>query len=423
MIISKNEPVKILLFSLVLLFIMGLCFCIAPDTVFADTAMAPQIPLACPQPPSGDGQAWVAVSDGFDVRVFVLFSQPASFSGVLDDVVDLGQALGFRLSDIDRSGKTITINCSMPGSLSYYYSVTRWDSDGPSYRPLSINRVATGQINESFSTWVQPLYVAYGGDIGFAVEGVSTTSFVPLWNYGSSDSSGSSQNYWSALNSISESLHNINLITGNMEYFLEENLGNTSAIADTLDSLYRIQSDLSLALIAKTDSDGDIYYSISSSLDRVTSPEFFEVLDDLNSNLSSLDGLGDSVEALNQVIASMEYSFSQISQELQELTSVMEAEQQIWEDASSDYSYDTFSDDSVESWSWFFDLIGIFSDASSDERSEEDLYYGNPSSPDVLEGRLQVLDFTYFFGQLFGIHLPSRPSDYAWNSINIGGLP
>lgn len=394
---------------------------LAPDVVYAaystpsPTVIDP-ISLNCPQPPESDLCGWVAISDGVNVRVHLI-------SYVPDSTSILGGSPHVEITNVDNVNNKITLAyySTSPGDV----TITRWDSDGPSYRLINTyNDVISTAY--TYTAWPSPDYIAYGGCVTCVVDDYSLVSFSPLWNSGSGGDSGSSQNYWSVLNSISESLRNINNITGNLEMFVEQSGDDISDIEDLLSSINSVTNSLSRALVAHSNY-GDIYYSISSSIDRFTSPELFSLLDELNVKLSALSGLSESVDTLNQSIVLLEDSFSQISSDIQELTSAIEKETEIWELASRDYHYDSANDSASRAWSWFSDLFSFIGSASDIERGSTDFYYQYSGSSPGDAGRLEVIDWYYIFGYIFDSGSPSLPGDNGdvpgWDHMSLRGLP
>ena len=164
--ITTNKPVNFISFSIVLLVIMGICLCISPNVAYAvdqepslppADAFAPSLYVACPRPSESESQGWVAVSDGTNVRVFIIsYTLGATVISSGSHVV---------LENIDLSAKKITF--SFYGNLSGEIIVTRFDSDGPSYALVGRHNTNVSDA-WTYGTWVTPRYVAFGGCVNFA---------------------------------------------------------------------------------------------------------------------------------------------------------------------------------------------------------------------------------------------------------------
>lgn len=396
-----------------LLLIVGVITLSAPTEVYAayerpnPTYIAP-IPVNIPRPPESEYQGWVAVSDGFNVRVFLTSYVPGSI------VIDGGFHTTLDYIDTEDS----TIELAMFGPSNPSITVVRWDSDASTFRVAYHDSNAPASWAFDFDTWIKPSYIAYGGCVSFIDDSTSIASFVPVW----SDSRQDVDFYDRTLTLLTDSYNSISAIESDID-LIRTYTGNLDEdiVQEIIPSLSSIDSSID-SILLWIEKEGGVYenlYDMNSKLNKLA--EISSLLSQLNSNLSSLDGLGDSVDRLNQVVSQLDDSFAQISSDLQALTSVMESEKVIWQQASSDYNYDNFDDDSVSSWDWFSSLLSVFSSSSDLQRDYKDFYYRS-GTPDSL-GRFVELNYASIFRDFFMRNPPSLPSEYGWDILLAGGLP
>lgn len=403
--ITTNKPVNFISFSIVLLVIMGLCICIAPDTAYAvdqepalppADGFAPSFYVACPRPSESDSQGWVAVSDGRQVRVFIVsYTLGATPITTGSHVV---------LEDINVSDKKITI--SFYGNLSGELIVSRFDSDGPSYGLIGRHSTGTSEAR-TYNTWVTPTYVAFGGCVNFAETSGSVKSFVPIFDDNGYNQLYDVENYLysleydvEAMRTLLQNIHNEYTYEGGTADDVEEIRADTQ---DMLNNLSLIKTQLTLL----SDSVAGSITSFASGqtaqnvyLNPDINSELFSVLDELSLKLSALDsltGLSDSIDRLNQVVAQMQDSFTQISQDLQELTAAIEAETDYWEMGMSDFGFEEAYKSSRSPFDFF---SSIFSGFKNRAFSFNIWSYSLPSlDPGSSPGH--SYSTTTFFNQLF----------------------
>lgn len=375
-----------------------------PSQVFA---AVPTVSLSIPEPPTGDGQAWVAFANpDNDVVVFYLSGIP------------LAQLVGgdfpfFELEDIDLIDQTFRVSLWGITAGIYGRYTTIWRSSTGRFEPL-VDSTSTGTTSWSYDIGIRPSYISFGGNIVFdrTVANYDPLSFVPQFYNGSSDSGGGSSPSFTP-EEVDQILSDFNLLTDtvlDMHEILTFFDYNVSLGLDGLqDSLSGLLLEVQNVISSVTS--GEVTYDyIRSSVDRLTSSDLFGVLDEISSKLDTLDSFGDSIDRLNQAIAQMESSIDSLSQEVATMTDVLLVEQQLWVQAQQHYSYGRYKDYGNGAFNQFGSAFNLITGTASAESNTDQFYRFD----DDTIGNSYDLGYNYqsdFFTRLFTNGIFSYPGN------------
>lgn len=384
--------------SIPLVLSLLLILMLLPSQVFA---AVPTVSLSIPEPPTGQGKAWVAfASPDNEVVVFYL------------SVIPIAQLVGgdfpyLELEHIDLTDQEFTVSCHGITAGTFRRYVTVWRSSTGRFEPLA-DRGGAVTAAHDYAIGIRPSYIAFGGDIVFDrdVANYDPLSFVPQFGNGAEGSSWTVEDVDQILSDfqyLSDLIFDIHSLVANIDSNVSYDLDVLRSNLTTL--LLQFQD-----VISTVSSGGVTLDYLRVCIDSTASYELFDILDEISSKLDTLDSFGDSIDRLNQAIAQMESSIESLSQEVATMTDVLLAEQQIWVEAQQDYSYGRYKDYGIGSFNQFTSTFNLITGTASSETNTDQFYRFD----DDTIGNSYDLGYNYqsdFFTRLFSNGLFSYPGN------------
>lgn len=449
--ITTNKPVNFISFSIVLLVIMGLCICIAPDTAYASSVDplgygAAHFPFE-PAVSELSGYFVLENSHGDDVMFSYIFlpvvsvevagvtTPPAvqiSISGsevVVSPIFDSSSIGDFALYMFSGDSFELVAYRSHIGQSAFEfrysspYSITGVALVGPSLTlvPGSRQYDAVSLSFGSDDPYSELLYLYYQ-----EIQGDLYETFYPIvtgWLESIGGNTSRMQSYLQEITILfTNYLTKSTLPTGELSI-----LGYAESIDSSLKEL--IDAVESLVSSGSSGVSDDILQSIYS----------FLTTDSLNSNLAGLladtlyqfymqVGRGMIAQAVTNGInnSSIDDTLLDINDTLNDLVFILDdldAERDIWENSKTDYKYDDVDDHSVSAfgklWDWLINpFMSLFASSAPNGEIGYDEESLEPGS--VVTRQLSV---GQYFQDVFFNPTSFLPSYSNLSDIDIGGLP